>query len=102
MKFQRPITKVYEEAAKVAESVHERAKKAIERAKNGEDQLIAKDLAFASKRFMLKAKMASTEVLTLMNDGTLRTYCEKVDKEFQSFLNLMIVYEEDLDRIEST
>jgi hypothetical protein len=92
---------IYTQAASLAEKLNTRAIKAAENADNDQDRLTAKDIAYAANRFKTKAEMAALQVVTCLNDGTLRAYCEQFDKTFKNFSDNAATWESDLARIES-
>ena len=96
---QRPIRQVYLEAMKAAQTIEDRARRASYAA-TGKDKELASDIAFATNRFAKRAQKASDQVISLMNDGSLRAFCTEFDKLFKLFINNVDGWEKELARIE--
>lgn len=97
---QRPIGQIYVEAATQAIALATRAEQLAETVKDKKDKNQARDNAAFARRFANKAQKASTMVVTLMNDGELKAYCQRFDKVFEQFIQFAASCEKELNEIE--
>ena len=95
----RPVRQIYLDAQKAALKLAAKAEKAAADTDNLKYQQIAIDHAVFAKRFAEKAGKAAEKTITLLNDGTLRSYCERFDRVFAQFVKFAEVAEKELNEI---